>query len=172
MKMELLTGAYTILGRSLYDSQLLDERWNPVPRKKLNPTRYSVEDADAVQLFCAMEKVVFGYGVTKAEQWTKRPVEAIAALPENMREGNHVLTAAHMASLAVSGAVGPSAALIGLRAQRLIDAISPEVERVAGEQIRLNSFRIADNIDRYLDGRPVLDGELRDAWMKRIGVKR
>ncbi|WP_292663291.1 hypothetical protein [Nitratifractor sp.] len=63
--------------------------------------------------------------------------------------------------------IGPSAKLIESRSTRVIDAIHGHVQEVAGEKIAIASYRIADNIDRRLSGRPMLDSELRDRWKQR-----
>jgi len=167
-KTQLLAGAYSLLGNSLQKSGLIDDHWNPIKRSKLDKEKLSSVDLEIVDLFRAVEREVLKHGVKAAERNAAQVADAIQALPEEERTANHVLTAVHMILIAVDGEVGPFAMMVTGKAQRIIDAVDPEVRKVADTTTATYSYRVADNIARKLQGRPILDGQLRDMRRRRF----
>ena len=167
----ILAGAFSILGQTLSKSRLLDESWRPIPRKKLNP-QPSLEDIELVELFKRLTDEVMVDGGRKAEERAKVIDEAIKALPgygEGKLYVDYVLTSLYMIR-EVGDELKGRYMLFYSKANNLINGIVDEVREELGQMTAIQSWRVADNLMRYVKGQPILDDEIRNAWLKSKGI--
>ena len=157
VKMIMLSGAYSSLGSTLQNSELLDERWTP-----LSPKDASYEDLELVKVMRVLEGVVLMEGVRKAEERAAvmgKILPLVGSIQDSM-EGNHALFALHLLELALEKPTGASQMLLKSKCSTLIPSIGGRVEEVAGFSIKKNSFFIASNIQRRLKGEAVLTDQV------------
>jgi len=166
---------WSILASTLRDSGLLDKQNKPVPRRKLKPEQYDKVDADIMDFYKYLDLVTF-HGTHEL----KKAKEAVDALPENEKKGNFILVALQVAMIGLYETKVISNKKVYLHATRLVDIITKEIRDYAvtglvengtltKEQVSdytrntiRSSHRIADNLVRFIEGRPVLDKEVRD----------
>ena len=159
----LIAGAYGMLGRELKRVGLLDDSWKPT-----KPRDCTAEDRELVDLFRKIEIHLAPHGTGRIEKWSLKVNDAIMALPNRGDSANMTLLALYLVLHWSELVVGPFAKLMESRATSLIDTVSGEVRNQAGHEVARFTARAADNIARYLTGRPVLDNEIRDAFWRRI----
>ena len=159
-----LCGAYSLMGMSLKESGLIDKDWQPV--KRLNPPP-SKEDLAVVDVFQKLERQLRRFRLDEIQRESRRVMDAIMHLPDGKStEVNHILTALYMTRIAADSIGGAFPLLLTSPANRAIDMIIDEINKEAGRRISINSARAADNIQRYIEGRPILDDETRNAWLR------
>ena len=175
MENEIKLVIWSILTSTLRSSGLLDIQNKPIPRRKLKPEQYDKTDADIMDFYKFLNLVTF-HGTHEL----RRARAAVDALPENEKEGNFILVALHVAMIGLSNTRVMANRKICLHATRLVDTITEEVKEYAAtglvkngtitqDQVSdytrntiRNSHRIADNLVRFIEGRPIIDKELRD----------
>ena len=166
---------WSILASTLRDSGLLYNNNKPVPRRRLKPEQYDKTDADIMDFYKYLDLVTF-HGTHEL----KKAKAAVDALPKNENKGNHILVALQVAMIGLSETKVISNRKIYLHATRLVDIITEEIRGYAAtglvkkgtitqDQVSdytrntiRSSHRIADNLVRFIEGRPILDKELRD----------
>ena len=170
MRDELLAifvGAFSILSTSLAGSGLIDENWQkPTPRNRLDPEILDSVDVEVVEFWQKLKREMDKYPKADLERYAKQVQEAIQHLPDGQENVNFLALSLNMIAIAGYDTGGAYTVLFANPAIRLIDKIRGEVAKEEAT-LPLMSYRAADNIYRYLTGRPMLDNEIRDARAKR-----
>jgi len=160
----LISAAYTILGIELSAVKLLDEQWNP---RKVDDA--SSVDNELVDLFRIVERITIdSYGIKRIEAESIKINEAINKLHERDAHINNTLLAVHLIRFWAQNNMGPNAIMLASKTTRLVDKISEEVRKEAGHDIAKMTYRTADDILRFLQNRPILNNDIRDAFFSRI----
>jgi len=168
MTPELACTAYTILGMKLEAVGLLSDKWLPT-----NPPDACKEDRELVEVFQILERATIQtFGVQWTEKNAMKLNGAIEVLPDKQKHLNRTLLGLHLAREWAQRNVGPTAMMLRTKTTRIIDAVAAEVRKHAGEDTARFTYRAADNLVRWLDGRPLLDEEVRNAFFKRIHKKK
>lgn len=153
---KLLHGGFALLQGELIAVGLLDKKGKPVKRKELNP-QPSYEDIRLVDLYKQV-----GMRTKPGLPGAKEVSKIIDLLPKDELYCNITLVAIYLL-MEWSARVLP---ILHTGFTSVGDMIKAEVEKKSGIETRKNSYRVADNIIRAIDGRPMLEKEIRDKWVK------